>query len=359
MRILHIIKSLDRGGAEVLLSELARLAPSRGLKFEVAFYLPQHRRMVEELRQGGVEVHCLETPTTARMLAQVGATTRLIRSRRPDIVHAHLPVAGAVARLAAASAGVPLVYTEHNVFSGYHPLTRMLSLATWTLQSHVVAVSQSVAKTLPATVPVTVVPNGIPVRRFSEAAGERGRVRKELGLADDEFVVGTVAVFRTAKRLERFVRCIEDLRARGHRVVGLIVGYGPLEAELRATVAGSTAAGSIRMLGASTEVASLLSAFDLWLMTSEHEGLPLALLEAMAAGLPVVATPVGGIPEVVNGENGVLAEPENLADAVASLVEDDTRRHSLSQAARATVVAGFGIEKTLTQLIDVYRQVAR
>jgi glycosyltransferase involved in cell wall biosynthesis len=360
--VLHIIKSLDRGGAEVLLAELARIAPSRGVTFDVAYYLPQHRRMVDELRSFGIEPHLLESSSTAAMLGQIGATARLIRAVRPDVVHAHLPVAGAVARLAAAAGGVPVVYTEHNVFDRYHPMTQLLSTATWTMQEQVIAVSDVVAATLPKGVPVTVVKNGIPVERFAAGRVHRAAVRAELGVAEDVVVVGTVAVFRTAKRLDRFVATVEGLVARGINVRGVLVGYGPLEAEVRAAVARSPASSSLMVLGASNDVPRLLSAFDVWLMTSDHEGLPLALLEAMAASLPVVATSVGGIPEVItDGETGVLVDKDDavgIVDAVAELAGDASVRSRLGSSAQELVRRRFGIEGMLEALVDVYGQAA-
>ena len=358
MKILQLIKALDRGGAEVLLVETCRLLRERGHSVEVAWFMPQHRRVVADLERIGVTPICLEASSPAAIVGSAITLAALLRRLRPDVVHAHLPLAGAVARIAAATLGIPVVYTEHNVFDRYHPLTRLISTATWPLQAHVVAVSEDVARTLPRGARSSVVRNGVQTRRFAATPAQRVQARRDLGCEETDIVVGTVAVFRPAKRLDRLVDVVGQLIALRPQVRCVIAGYGPLEAEVRSAVETSPARNRINLLGARDDVAEVLPALDVYLMTSSHEGLPIALLEAMAAGRCVVATPVGGIPEVLaDGVDGRLVELDGLLSALVAVVDDPSCRDRMGASAAARVTRERGIERTIDALIDIYNDV--
>jgi glycosyltransferase involved in cell wall biosynthesis len=357
MRVLHVVKSLERGGAEVLLIESGRAAPA-SLRQDYAYFLETHSAVAPDLEAIG-NVNCLGAGSSAGVLGRVGELARHLRRVRPDVVHAHLPLAGVATRLAAADLGMPVVYTEHNVFDGYHPATQLLACATWKLQRAVVAVSDSVARRLPHgpdNPRVHVVPNGVPVDRIASAAGSRGRMRAELGYGHDDVVVIVVAVFREAKRLERVVE-LARRAASGERYI--IVGGGPLYADIRRD-ASDVDEGRLRFLGPRRDVPELLAAADVFLMTSDREGLPVALLEAMAAGLPVVVPDVGGIGEVVDATVGGLVQYTEssaitaLEDALAPFLRDSDRRRRCGECARNRVRDRFGVERMVQQLTAVY-----
>lgn len=353
MRILHVIKSLNRGGAEVMLKETARLQRGRGDVVDVAVFTDAGAQVLPEIEALGVRVHVLHARTAPAMFLAVEALRALVARLRVDVVHAHLPLAGVVARLAG---GAPVVYSEHNVFQSYHPLTQLAARATWGLQRAVVAVSDEVARMAPpeaATgVPVVVVKNGIDVDAFARV--DRAAARAALGVAVDDVVVGTVAVFRPAKQLARWVAAVDDAIDRAPRLRAFIVGYGPLQAEVEAAVAAARHRARITLLGPRERVHEFLGGVDVYLMTSSHEGLPVALLEAMAAGCCPVSTPVGGIPEVVDVDSGVLCGVDGVSDALVALAADGARRARLAAGARAVVGARFSIAATVAQLDAVY-----
>ncbi|HEX2164341.1 MAG TPA: glycosyltransferase, partial [Thermoanaerobaculia bacterium] len=168
MHVLHLIKGLGLGGAENLLVEAARHAGPE-VRYSFAYFLPWKDALVAPLRAAGAEVTCFPAKGAAGLLARVPALARHLRRRRVDLLHAHLPLAGVAGRLAGRLAGVPVVYTEHNLMQRYHPLTRAANLATWRLQRQAVAVSAEVAASIAAragaAVPVAVVANGVPVDR--------------------------------------------------------------------------------------------------------------------------------------------------------------------------------------------------
>jgi glycosyltransferase involved in cell wall biosynthesis len=288
---------------------------------------------------------------------------RWIESEQLDLLHCHLPLAGIAGRFAGRWARVPVIYTEHNLQERYHPLTRWANRSTWTLQRAVVAVSSEVAASIARHMPdrpaVHVVPNGIDVEAFRIESGDRQRIRRELGVSDHEIVVGTVAVMRPQKRLDLWLQTLRHVVDQGVAVIGLIVGDGPLRADLERHAAELSLTGRVRFPGLQSPIAPWLAAMDLFLITSEFEGLPLALLEAMASRLPVVATAVGGIPEVIeDGRSGVLVpipDPRWLAERARELLLDPERRREMGLEAKRRVEREFSVERMAQELEREYR----
>ena len=177
-----------------------------GYDCHVAYMVPWKNFLVPQITALGVPVTCLESGRSLELPGAVSRLKALIGEGEFDLVHAHLPLAGIVARLACRGGGPPVVYTEHNVQERYVRLTKRGNSATYGMNSHVIAVSEGVADSirrrgLDRKTPVTVIPNGIPIKSVCLAAQESVRVRRELGIPPDAVVVGTVAVMRTQKRL--------------------------------------------------------------------------------------------------------------------------------------------------------------
>lgn len=329
----------------------------------MGWFLPWKDALAGELSATGCTVHCFGARSSAGILARAPAAAAWLHERGADLVHAHLPLAGVAARLAGRLAGVPVVYTEHNLQERYHPLTRRANLATWRLQRAAVAVSgevaESIARHAPAGVPVRVVRNGIEPGAADEAAGRA--VRSALGIPADAPLIGTVAVFRRQKRLDHWLEVARRIAEREPAARFVLVGDGPLRGEVEAQAARLGLAGRVSFPGLQDDVEPYLAALDLYLMTSEFEGLPLALLEAMAAGRAVVVTAVGGVAEAVHdGESGAVrpfGDLDGLTAAALSLLADPGRRAELGAAARGRVEASFGIRRMASELEALYRQV--
>jgi glycosyltransferase involved in cell wall biosynthesis len=205
-----------------------------------------------------------------------------------------------------------------------------------------------------------VVRNGIDVDRLSISPEDGVRARRELGIPLMSPVVGTVAVFRAQKRLDLWLEAASRL-ARTTEAHFLLVGDGPMLARIQAQAQALDLGSRIHLPGLQEDVRPYLAAMDVYLMSSEFEGLPLALLEALAVGLPVVATAVGGIPEVLpDQESGILVpfgNPEALARAVSRLLEEPELRSKMGQRARQRVAEEFGIERMARELEEVYDRV--
>lgn len=365
MKVCHLIKGLGRGGAEQLLPQVIAAGQSRAA---VGYFLPWKDALVPDLERAGVPVRCFGATNPARMLLAARAVAGWLRDERADLVHAHLPLAGIVGRLAARWAGVPLVYTEHNLQPRYHPLTRRANALTWRLQRAVVAVSQEVADSIAAhvggAVPVRVIKNGIDVTHYAARPEERAALRTRLGVPPDAPLVGTVAVFRRQKRLDLWLEAAARLVANpgpGARAQFLLVGDGPLRDEVRALVRALGLEGRVHLPGLQEDVRPYLWAMDLFLSSSEFEGLPVALLEAMAAGVPPVVTRVGGVPEVVEpGRSGLLVEfgdPGALAAEAARLLADEPVRLAMGQAATVRVREAFDVARMAGELERLYAEI--
>jgi len=364
-RIFHLIKGLGRGGAETLLSEGLSFADRDRFTYGYGYFLPWKNALLHSIREKGAEVTCFECRHPAAILMSVPRLVKLFRERHIDLVHCHLPLAGVVGRLAARFCGIPVVYTEHNVMERYHPWTRRLNLWTWRQQRCVVAVSEDVKLSIEAhagnSVPVTVVQNGIAVSSFQTSIQEGSDVRKNYSIPPEVPIVGTVAVLRKQKDFSTWLQAARLIRDRHPDAHFLIVGDGPVKNEMQLEAQTLGLSGSVHFTGIQEKVMPYLSAMDLYMNSSIFEGLPLALLEAMAMKLPVVATSVGGMPEVIQDQRtGFLVPcraPEALAQRVSSLLSDKEMRIKFGLAGRMVVEERFSMERMMRRLEDLYLQI--
>lgn len=350
-----LTKGLGRGGTERLLAGTVRHLDRARFEVEVAYLLPWKDAFVEEIEAAGVAVHCLGA-TRAGRVAWLPRLRRLVRDREIDLVHTHMPLPASAARLALPR--TTFVHTEHNMWDRYRPATRLVNRVTYRRNASVIAVSDGVAASVRALVPVEVVVHGIDVANIRRDAAARSRARRALGLGEEGPVVGTVGNL-TAKKdhasLLTATRRLADEHP-GLRVV--VVGSGPLEGELRARAAALGLADTVLFAGMRHDVFDLLAAFDVFTLSSRFEGLPIALLEAMATGVPPVATRVGGIPEVVtDGVDGTLVppgDPEALATAIGKLLADPAGRAEMGLRATERATA-FDLSAAVRRIEDVYQ----
>ncbi len=380
-KVLVLIKGLGLGGAERLLVDSLPFLNRSQFDYHVGYLLPWKRFLVPELERAGIPVHCLggacrredasggptDPWTTMTLLPQ--ALRRLLALQRRehfDILQADLPVAGILARVAGRVSSVPVVYTEHNLLERYHSVTQWANAATYAWNRRVLAVSEEVGESigrrglLERTRVVTLL-NGVPVERVRAEAAHGHDVRRELHIPDDHLVVGTVAVLRSQKRLIDWLQVAARVAAERPRVTFLLVGGGPLEAEIRSRVESLGLSHRVRMPGFRADGRRLMSAMDVFLMTSEFEGLPIALLEAMTLGKPVVSTRVGGIPEVVATEvTGLLAAVgaiDELTSCVMRLLDDGSLRTRLGAAGAAKVESDFHVQRRVRAIESLYHEV--
>jgi glycosyltransferase involved in cell wall biosynthesis len=321
--------------------------------------------MVPAIEAAGVPVQCLE----GRHQLSVGWVVRLRRllaSGRYDVVHVHSPHVAAVLRLVVLTlprARRPaVVSTEHCTWWSYRLSTRWANALTCRLDDARIAVSSQVRDSMwpRARADVDELIHGVITEELDQMdAADRAAVRRDLGVQDGEILVATVGNFRSQKNYSDLLLAARQVVDRDPRVRFVSVGYGPLESQIRSTHQALGLGDRFQLLGYREDVMSVLVAADVFALASIYEGGPIALLEAMSAGLPVVVTAVGFAPDVVtDGVEGFVVAPgfpERIADRLSARTGDAGLRAEMAAAATERGRA-FRIEAAVTHVEDVYRR---
>jgi glycosyltransferase involved in cell wall biosynthesis len=355
-RVLFVSTSTTVGGAEKTLFELAtRLDPRRFAVAGVVSLKPEGR-YARLLAERGVKTESLGLSGAPRP-ADAERLAAIVDRERPDVVHAVMYQAIQLARMAKPRAAVPFKLISS-------PRVNYRSRSLWTLlvdrwlkrrDDLLIAECGASRKFLierlgydPAK--VIVIRNGVDAAGRSPSENKR----RELRLNDGDVLVGAVGRLDRQKGFETLIEAMARLKETSLRCA--IIGDGPDRPRLEDLIRRRGLENSVRLLGEKDDVPSWLSAFDLYCLPSLWEGLPNSLLEAMALGLPVVASGVDGVPEAVtDGKNGLLVPPENpesLAAALESLLSDPVKRAALGAAAKAAVGERF----TLARMIAEYER---
>ena len=342
VRVLWLIKGLGPGGAEHLLVSHARVGDRGRFRYTVAYVIPWKNHLVPRLAELGVVTACIGKGRRGGVLWPF-RVSRLVRSGEFDIVHAHSPLLAVAARISARtlrrSRRPAVVSTEHNVWQRYAAPTRWLNALTCGLDDHRWAVSGRVADSTDgrAADRTSVLVHGVVQDDLVPSEGGRKQVRADLGLAEGTTVVLTVANLRDQKDYPNLMAAARIVLDAVEDVVFLAVGQGPDEEKVHALHADLDLGDGFRLLGYRKDVPDLLSAADVFVLASKYEGYPIAVMEALSMGLPVVSTNVGGVPDAIQeGVQGLLVppgDPEQLASALIRLIREPDTRRRLSQAA--------------------------
>jgi len=371
LRVVVMIDFLaPSGGGERLAMQLAaRLDPRR---FERTLCVtrwspgadrdPAVAAAVAELREAGVGLLLIDRARKIDLRAW-GPLWSLMRRGRVDVLHAHKFGSNVWAALLGRAAGVPVVVTHEHTWSYEgEPVRRFLDRELIARRSDtLIAVSREDRRRMIEVEgirsnDITFVPNGIPAR----PGGDGARVRAELGIDASAPVVGAVAGLRAQKAFDVLVRAAEPLRRRVPEVRVLIAGEGPERPRLEALVRELELEDVVTLLGARSDVPDVLDAVDVAVSTSTYEGSPLALMECMAAGKPVVATRVGGVPDLIqHGEQGLLVapgDPAAVAAALAELLEAPERAAEMGRRGRERQAREFDLDVMARTLEELYER---
>lgn len=344
VRVLHVISEMGTGGAESLVVELVRRGAGAGWVSAVA---TAGGRRADELLREGTAIHQVHLPrrSLVGVLRAARDARRAVRRFAPDVVLAHNVSASTVGRLATAGRKVPVLTVFHGVAAADYPVAARLLPRTSTA---VVAVSEAIRDRLTAAgmagAAPTVIRNAVSVP--SGAIG-RSASRAALGLDDATPVALCLARMAPQKRHDILLDAWTRVAA---PAVLLLAGDGPLRPVLEAQVAALGLTERVRFLGTRSDVATLLLAADITVLTSDWEGLPIAVLESLAAGRPVVATDVDGVREVLEGGGGLLVPPGDPAAAAAAVNEllgDPDRRDRAAADGLATVSRNYDPKKMI------------
>jgi len=364
-RILWLVKGLDPGGAELLLSMAAKVRDQERFDYEAAYVLPWKNGLAGELEASGVPVHCLQGGPEWD-IRWVWRLRHLVRERQFDVVHIHSPYVAGLARPALKmlpTASRPrIVYTEHLPWPGYVWPTRLLNRMTFALNDEAVAVSNSVRESVPSSLrgKVQVVIHGVFAERMRQQSLARDEVRTELGIEAGELVVGTVANLRRQKGYPVLLEAARQVIDSGLAVRFVAVGRGPQQSEIRSLHRQLKLEDRFLFTGFRSDAIRVMSAFDVFVLASWNEGLPVTVMEAQTLGIPVVATEVGGTPEILTSDvEGLLVppgRPDELAAAISSLAHSHDLRHAMSEAGKRRSAA-FDIQAATRRVEAIYSSV--
>src|SRR5690606_34400821 len=273
----HIIKSLGRGGAEMLLPETLKIHDTSKFEFHYIYFLPWKDQMVKPITDAGGKITCLPASNNLKLIKQYSQVIAYCKKNQIDLIHCHLPWAGFLGRLVFYKTQIPTVYTEHNMQDRYHFLTKALNKISYNSQSLALGVSDDVTKSIKSyiapKIPVRTLLNGVNTESFQRDIESGRKVRLDLGIPEDAMVFGNVAVFRFQKRLIEWLQVFKNIEDKNPGVFGIIVGFGPLEQEVNAEVERLGLTGKVFFPGLQTNVKPYFSAMDIFMMSSSFEGL--------------------------------------------------------------------------------------
>ena len=366
--VLELLVTTSPGGGPKHVDDLVRHLPRD--EFELMVGAPRDGVFFDRFRRLGIRV--VEFPVRQLGGRHFFLATSLISKFRVDVVHTHGKGPGLYGRVAAGWTHVPAVHTFHGIhYSGYSWLAQQLYFAVERqlsrLSHTIINVSASqeaegLRLRLFRPEQSVVVVNGVDFEEIDRAILQSAIPRESLGLTPDDFVIGSISRFDPIKRVELLLEVVQRLRGQVPRVALVLVGGGGEEARIRRLVAEMSLRERVIFTGFLANPERVYPAFDLYVAASLKEGLPLSLVEAMGAGLPIVATDVPGHRDVVvHGETGLLVRPGDaaaMAEAIVSLVSSPMRRKAMGEAGRHRANRAFAIRRMVEAAAQVYRRAA-
>jgi sugar transferase (PEP-CTERM/EpsH1 system associated) len=349
----HVVLSLDVGGLERNVVNQVREGQKLGQRVSVVC-LERPGTLASRVRELGARVISLDKRAGLRP-GMILRMRRALAVLRPDVVHTHQLASLLYGGIAARTIGVPVVlHTEHGRERyATRRKTRLLGRIAGHFADRFYCLTGDMASAVRAAGVaegrVCLIQNGIDISTFTEAVCDRDALRQSLSIPPDAPVVGTVGRLSEIKRQDVLICAFARVRDTFPDAHLVIVGDGPLLEDLRSLADGIGIAEAVHFVGYQPHSAPYLRAMDVFALTSRSEGMPQAVLEACVMGLPVVASRVGGLPEVINdGVTGILCEPEDdqgTADALCVLIGDPQKRRELGAAAKARVEANFSVAR--------------
>ena len=370
IRVLHVIESLGLGGAERRLVSDLRWLDRERYDHRVV-YLTTAQDLRAEIEALGIRAEGLKLRSVRQWPAGVVRLTRLLRAWRPEIVHTQVFGADVYGRISATLARVPIVLSTVQTmpydpqlgpfYSRKRKVVDRLTARLWV--DRFVAVSEAVREGLSRefgirSSQISLIPNGVDLTRFAPRPAGRSAVRASLGLVDAEMVVLIVGRLIPEKNHATLIRAIHGLGREWSRVRLLIVGEGPLRVDLERLTDELGMRERVMLLGARTDVERVHAAADVFVLPSLREGFPVALLEAMASALPVIASSIPPHREIIeHGTTGWLVASkasDKLAEILAFVAGHPMEARAVAEEGRRLVQAQFSAETFAQQLQDLY-----
>jgi sugar transferase (PEP-CTERM/EpsH1 system associated) len=358
LRVMHVVHKFGVGGMEVGIAKLVNSLPPTSIDSSICSCSPADS-LKEQLRPGSRLFEL--NRRRGNDPALVWQLYQLFRREHPDVVHTHRWGTLCEGLVAARLAGVPhLVHGEHGTLE-VRRLNAFIQRRAWNHVDRVLSVSSRLAEKISQEIGyplkrITVIRNGVDLKRFRPQ--DKPSARRKLNLPEDAFVIGTVGRLVEVKDHATFLRALAQLRDAGVPFVSLIAGKGPLQRQTESLAATLGLMDRTRFLGDRNDVDSVMAAFDVFVLSSASEGLSNTIQEAMACGLPVVATRVGGADELVDeGHSGIIVpprDPEALKNALQRIAGNPSLRERMGAVGLVRARLLFGLDRMIREYEAVY-----
>ncbi len=364
IRVLHLITELDAGGAQTALLRLLEQTKDSRIQPRVVCLYNENKVVAQQIRQLGISVTGLGMSQSWRVDA-LWRLYRLLRAEPVDILHCWMFHADILGRLVGRIVGVPAVITSRRSMEVGGARREQIKRWTAWLDDRVVAVCEmartaEISRTGVAPEKVRTIYNGIDSAPYHVPAARGLQMRQALTIPGDALVVGTVGRLHPVKGHRYLLQAWPTVRQQIPQARLLIVGDGELRDELQRQAHDLGIADRVIFTGTRSDIPDLLATMDLFVLSSLWEGMPNVVLEAMAAGVPVLATAVGGTTEViVDPTHGALIPPQDpaaLATAIIQLLTDSEVRKRMGCAGRERVQEAFSMQRTVAATIALYEE---
>ncbi|MEK6560455.1 MAG: glycosyltransferase [Nitrospirota bacterium] len=365
MKILHFISSGGLFGAEQVMLSLSRYAKQNGIEAVIGAIHDQrdpHLEIIEKARREALPTVVFKS----RGLFDINTVRELrnfLTTAGIDVLHTHNYKSDFLGLIAAKMAKIPVVATAHGFTDMTRAVTFYEKLDRWLLFSffdRVVVVTSEIFPRWRGE-GKKVIANGIDIHPFTATNVDRAQIRARYGMKPDDFVIATVGRLSKEKNQALLIKAFMPLAKENSRVKLLIIGDGPQRQSLKSLVTQLGLTSQVIFTGIITETAAMYHAMDIFALSSLTEGVPITILEAMASKVAVVATKVGGIPDIIRDtETGLLVTSQDangLTQALNSLITDKSKRQMLTAAAFDFVRANYSLEQMGQAYQKVYTEV--
>jgi glycosyltransferase involved in cell wall biosynthesis len=362
-KVIHLITELDRGGAQMALYRLLAHSDRQQYAPHVLCLYNGDKVVAQQIRQHGIPVTDLGMTAQWRLDA-LWRLYRVLRQERPFLLHTWMFHANIPGRILGRLAGVPVIISSERTMGQEGRFRRQLNRLTGNLPDNIICVSQQVADFAANEIGLpharlTVIRNGIDITQFNNLP-DQPTARAEFGLPVQAKIMAAIGRPRPVKGFGDLLGAFAQIAAAYPDLHLVFVGDGPEKRPLQTAAQQLPCANRVLFLGDQQEITRLLAGVDMLVLPSLWEGLPNVVLEAMAAGLPVVATAVGGTPELITpNETGLLVPPRDpfaLAHALVQLLDDAELAQRMGENGRQRVAEQFAIERMVEQTEALYNR---
>jgi glycosyltransferase involved in cell wall biosynthesis len=358
---IHVLEMLGNaivGGMETYVMRLIQNLPRD--QFAITVMFPWENEMADRMRDLGVDVFVTPMPENPPW-SGIQMTSALIKAHNVDVVHAHLPNAHLLAGLAGKLTGCPVVSTIHG-----RQLTTLDLEVHRTAGTHLSAVCrQTYFHALGLGVhpsQLHFIPNGVDTRVFTTQRERQGPLRRSLGISPDATLVAQVGRLSPEKGPDVFLRAALAIKQAAPQAQFALIGDGPLRAEMQALIERFELQGTVHMPGLLADMSAVYAELDMVVSASRSEAMPLAMMEAMSCGLPVIATRVGGVPDLIqHGKTGWLVgdgDFDAIARHVIDLADKPVERAAMGERARSRMVANFSLDESVKATVQLLSRLA-